>query len=170
MVLRSNIYTYIFIYISYHNHIQILETYIHTIHIHSYTYIYNFFHHHHPPLPTPQGGRGTGALLCRPITMGWGGGVPSDAGPYILYVFVMYFTHKFTYSGRCFTKLNNSERSGHKKSHTSFFDESPSSNWIVSCDLNNLKSRKMSRKPRHQCQQPTSNLMKELTFLFEISY
>ena len=55
---------------------QILKTYIHTIHIHSYTYIYNFFHHHHhhPPPPTPQGGRGTGALLCRPITMGWGGG------------------------------------------------------------------------------------------------
>ena len=63
-------------HISYHNHIQILETYIHTIHIHSYTYIYNFFHHHHhhPPPPTPQGGRGTGALLCRPITMGWGAG------------------------------------------------------------------------------------------------
>ena len=89
--------------------------------IHSYTYIYNFFHHHPPPPtpPTPQGGGGyttthhhppppttthhhphhphhrgeggTGALLYRPITMGWGGGeVPSDAGPYIhtLYMFM----------------------------------------------------------------------------------
>ena len=94
---------------------QILEIYIHTIHIHSYTYIYNFFHHHHhpppPTPPTPQGGGGyttthhhphhphhrgeggTGALLYRPTTMGWGGGeVPSDAGPYIYHILVPQYT------------------------------------------------------------------------------
>ena len=88
---------------------QILEIYIHTIiyiHIHTYTTssttttTATHHHPHHPhhrgeggtPPPTTthhhphhRGEGGTGALLYRPITMGWGGGeVPSDAGPYIL--------------------------------------------------------------------------------------
>ena len=41
--------------------------------------------HHHPHHPHHRGEGGTGALLYRPITMGWGGGVPSDAGPYIYF-------------------------------------------------------------------------------------
>ena len=41
---------------------------------------YTTTHHH----PHHRGEGGTGALLYRPITMGWGGGeVPSDAGPYM---------------------------------------------------------------------------------------
>ena len=74
------------------------------IHIHTYTTssttttTATHHHPHHPhhrgeggtPPPTTthhphhRGEGGTGALLYRPITMGWGGGeVPSDAGPYI---------------------------------------------------------------------------------------
>ena len=96
------IYIHTIIYIHIHTYTTSSTTTTHTTHttggrgvlIHSYTYIYNFFHHHHhhpppPTPPTPQGGGGyttthhhphhrgeggTGALLYRPITMGWGGG------------------------------------------------------------------------------------------------
>ena len=45
--------------------------------------------HHHPPPPTPQGGGGYWGATIQTHNHGVGGGVPSDAGPYI-YIYYIY--------------------------------------------------------------------------------